>query len=202
MSNDADKLYLTFQATDLDIINKIIRHGITLTINGSGKMNDQGGIAITFPALVEKGFPHNNIAPVNLDKPELMQTASFIEMINTQLVSETKNIKIAGINGVKDTISIYNPEGIMAAALFDANGVFTSELAVPLKHLGLSVNEQKSFVYNIKLNGGTGFRKEITAGITSLKVENSSLVFGGPTAETAQSLFSPTDFRAEYTLAK
>ena len=51
ISNDSEKLYLTVQAIDLDIINKIVCGGITLTINGTGKMKDQGGKVITFPAL-------------------------------------------------------------------------------------------------------------------------------------------------------
>ena len=201
ISNDNDKLYLTFQASDLDIINKIICQGITLTVNGSGKMKDQEGVAITYPAVNRKYFPWDD-TPVNLSRRDLMQTASFIEEINKELSFKTRDIKISGINGIKDTISVYNREGIRAAALFDNKGVFTSELAVPLELLGLFSNVQQPFVYNIKVNGGLVLRKEMKIGITSLSVENGTVVFGGPTAEKIKGLYASTDFWAEYTLAK
>lgn len=201
ISNDADRLYLTFQATDLDIINKIICQGITLTVNGSGKMKDQDGVAVTYPAVNKKYFPWDD-TPVNLSRRDLMQTASFIEEINKELSFKTRDIKISGINGIKDTISVYNPQGIRAAALFDDKGVFTSELAVPLKLLGLSSNIEQPFFYNIKVNGGLVLRKETQAGLTSMSVENGTVVFGGPAAEKIKGLYATTDFWAEYTLAK
>ena len=144
LSNDNDKLYLTIQATDPDIVNKIISKGITLTINGTGKMKDQEGLAITFPFLNKADFPP--FGPYIDDKTDPIA-------MNTQMTGKVKDIKITGVKGIKDTISIYNQEGIKTITLFNEEKALTYELAMPLKYLGLSANEQKPFTYNIKLNG-------------------------------------------------
>ena len=144
ISNDDDKLYLAVLAPDQDIANKIINAGITFTINGSGKAHDESGMAITFPFLYYED--HRPAYP-------LLDYNKEAIVMNKQLTDKTKDIRVAGIKGIKDTISIYNPEEIKAAALFGEDRVFTYELAIPLKYLGLSVKEPQPFVYTIKLNG-------------------------------------------------
>ena len=161
ISNDNDKLYLSVKAKDLDIINKIICGGITLTINGSGKTKDKDGMSITYPALNKNSF-RRAVLPVDFDSPFIgvrgtsistKQADSLTDIINKRLISKATDIAIAGIKGITDTISIYNPENIKASALFDNEKNLTYELAVPLKSLGLSVTDSKPLVYNIKLNG-------------------------------------------------
>ncbi|HCN84775.1 MAG TPA: hypothetical protein DIT07_14330 [Sphingobacteriaceae bacterium] len=66
ISNDDDKLYLTVQATDLDVINKILEGGVSLRINGLGKMKDQGGKVITYPVIVKEKFRQT----IDIDKPD------------------------------------------------------------------------------------------------------------------------------------
>jgi len=148
ISNDDDKLYLVVLAADQDIANKIINAGITFTINGSGKAHDEGGMAVTFP------FLYYNDCRLNLP---LLDYNKEITVWNQQLTAKTKDIRVSGIKGIKDTISIYNPEGIKVAALFGEDAVFTYELAIPLKYLGLSVKDPKPFVYAIKLNGSANY---------------------------------------------
>src|SRR5476649_2012908 len=48
VSNDDAKLYLTIQASDKLVINKIMSGGITFTIQKSGKKTDKDGISITY----------------------------------------------------------------------------------------------------------------------------------------------------------
>ena len=225
ISNDNDKLYLTVQATDLDIINKIICKGIALTINGTGKMKDQEGVAITFPVLNDDAFPrgqrgeaHAGMA-IYLDKPASWPADSFMVVLNKDLSSKAKDIKVTGVKEITNSlISIYNPEGIKAVALFDNKTIFTYELAVPLKYLGLSVKNPKPFVYNIKL---PGWNPDLTNGAAvsaSLRTQRPALRrdftkygpdpvtrlfdFDGPTVPRLKQLFGPSNFWGEYTLAK
>jgi len=51
LSNDDDNLYLTLQATDEDIIRKIINGRISFTINKSGKKSEQDAVVITYPLI-------------------------------------------------------------------------------------------------------------------------------------------------------
>ncbi len=216
ISNDDDKLYLTVQATDLDIIMKIIEGGVTLTINGAGKMKDQEGVAITYPVLNKKLFPETGPA-INIDKPESWTADSFIVVLNRELITKATDIQVVGVREISNhMLSIYNPEGIKVSALFDNKTVLTYELAVPLKHLGLSVNE--SLVYNIKLNGmgydGTfktlnqGFRhlrtkvyQRLRSGARpALADDGINLTFVGPNVPLVVQMISPTDFWGEYKL--
>lgn len=153
LSNDDNKLYLTVQATDLDIIEKIIEGGITLTINGTGKMKDEGGVAFTYPVLDKSSFPETGPA-IDIDKPESWTADSFMVKLNKDFIARATDIKVTGVKEIpKSMLSIYNPEGIKASALFDNKTILTYELAVPLKYLGLSVSNSKQLFYNIKLSG-------------------------------------------------
>jgi len=223
ISNDDDKLYLAVQATDLDIINKIICAGITLTINGTGKMKDQGGIAITYPIIEIQNRQSGPSA--DLDNQFKLQADSFILALNAEFGSKAKDIRVEGVKEIPNhLISIYNPEGIKAAAYFDDKTNFTYELAVPLKYLGLSVSESKPFVYNIKLRSleggypgtvdfkgaptdvGQPFIKALNVQRRSIKTimfksldrENNTAIWG----DRLLNLVNPTDFWGEYTLSK
>jgi len=221
LSNDNDKLYLAVQATDLDIIEKIIEGGLTLTINGTGKMKDQEGVAITYPVLDKYSFPETGPA-IDIDKPASWAADSFMVRLNKAFIARAKDVRVTGVKEIPNhLLSIYNPEGIKVAALFDNKTVLTYELAVPLKYLGLSVNEPKSLVYNIKLNGMgydgdfqslmQGFRnqrkktyREILSSGTrpGLDESGSNLTFIGPMVPILIQMISPTDFWGEYTLSK
>lgn len=153
ISNDDDKLYLTVLAADEDIANKIINAGLTFTINGSGKLKEEGGMSIIFPFLYKEDH-RPNLPLIDYNKE--------ISVWNKQFTDKAKDIRVAGIRGVKDTISIYNQDGIKAAALFGEDAVFTYELAIPLKYLDLSVNDPRPFVYSIKLNGTANYPYNLT----------------------------------------
>ena len=155
ISNDNSDVYLVVKvnAKDLDISNKIINAGLTFTINGSGKAKNESGMSITFPFLYKEDH-RPNLPLIDYNKE--------ISVWNKQFTDKAKDIRVAGIAGIKDTISIYNPEGIKVVALFGEDAVFTYELAIPLKYLELSVNDPHPFVYSIKLNGTANYPYNLT----------------------------------------
>ena len=204
ISNDNDHLYLTVQATYLDIIRKIISGGVSLFINKSDKKVDAGAIAITYPVFNSINKPQINF----IDKPEIvagskssvMRADSFMRANNTRLVNNSKYIKVTGIKNLDPLISVYNEEGIKASALFDNKMVYTYELAVPLKLLDLSANSQTKFNYNITLNEiqledmpGVNIKMDSKGTITSVIIDRK--------LTPKMNISSPTYFWAEYTLA-
>jgi len=62
IANSADNLYLVVQATDPDIISKIISGGITFTIKNADKKNTTDAVTITYP-LKPKPAPRAASAP-------------------------------------------------------------------------------------------------------------------------------------------
>jgi hypothetical protein len=228
LSNDNDKLYLTVQASNLDIINKIVCGGVTLTINGSGKMKDQGGIAVTYPVIEidnkYNGPPISFMQILQVEEDNEIyrkKLDSFMVFFNKKFAEKAKDIRVEGLGEIPNRlISIYNPEGIKTAALIDNKRLFTYELSVPLKFLGSALNASKPFNYSIKLSGmnadladmrsvGNAMRAqrgETTKGgresITAFNMINGVFVFDGPIVPRLKELFSPSVLWGEYTLAK
>ncbi len=241
LANDDDKLYLVVQATDRQIINKIIGGGVILTIQKSGKKTDKNGISIIYPLFDAKDRPYvrggsdgggtvkvfaigggggggggamsaDAIQSVNVvrgsDSPAAnakMEGDSIMNVYNTRLDEKSKNIGVIGIPGLDTLISVYNADGIKTGERFNNKMVYTYELSIDLKKLGLSVNDVAKFAYHIKLNGAS-------MGVVNVKIDGGAGGAPDPAMqEKVQQLMSqlgvnngsaPTDFWGEYVLAK
>jgi hypothetical protein len=208
IANDDDKLYLIMQGKSEDVISKMIKGGVTLTINISGKKNDKEGAVVTYPAINTSGGFNINMG----NKPKITHDVtfdkkkadSFMYVINNELGNKSKFITVSGIKEIADdSISIYNEYGIKATSLVDGQINYTYELAIPLKYLGLNISHAQKFIYNIKFNEvndlGVG---AVAKGIKSFSVVDGMFIVIGPTADRAMYLMNPTDFWGEYILAK
>ena len=212
IANDDDKVYLALQATDADIIRKIVLGGVTFTLNTPGKKNDKNGIAITFPAYDKRYVPlylilNNRPEPTKDTLKNRIQADSFMNAYNDKI---SNSLKLIGVEGIKqitdDLISIYNEDGINAASRFDHKICYTYELAIPLKYLEFASGKPLKLSYNIKLNGmipkgstmvDTG-RPDI---ISFVGPDGKSYTAGKATPEN-MALAYPTDFWGEYVLAR
>ncbi|MFD0748521.1 hypothetical protein ACFQZS_00100 [Mucilaginibacter calamicampi] len=209
IANNHDFLYLTVKATDAQIIKKIIVGGLAFTINKSGNKKDKNGAVITFP-FYEKGknYPFVTLETATEIKRDAANYASrWDSLINTSNNKIKAGFKFIGTSGLKDIaedmISVYNTEGISAAAMLDDKLVYNFELAVPLKLLGGGTT-LKTLAYNIKLNGHA-------FGGSDLKDSGRFVIWVGRDGQNYRmedssprswSLASSTDFWGEYTLAK
>nr|WP_294793404.1 hypothetical protein [uncultured Mucilaginibacter sp.] len=209
IANSRDYLYLAIQATDVEIIQKLITGGLAFTINTNGK-KDKNSLVITFP-VYEKGKSHPYL---NLEKPKeingdkanySMRLDSLISSGNSKITNAFKFIGISGLKNITDEmIPIYNVEGISAAAMLDNSLYYNFELSIPLKLIAGNSRPEK-LLYNIRLNG-------LAFGGSDLKmVRDRFLVFKGSDGKDYMlgdatprnwSLATPSDFWGEYTLAK
>lgn len=205
MSNNDQYLYLVMQAKDPDVINKIFSGGITLTIQGSGKKTEKDGISITYPIASQKGGILFNLISRKGSVPDASAKAadSVMRHNNNTIQSQCKFIKVGGIKGVDTLISVYNQDGISSAGLFDDKKIYTLEMGIPLKYLELSTTEM--FSYHIRLNGKT------LAVSDHVIVQNpdhtpatgmAAVSIMAAFSKAENSMFAPTDFWGEYTLAK
>lgn len=209
IANSGDYLYLAIHATDVEIIQKIITGGISITINTNGK-KDKNGLVITFP-VYEKGKSHPYL---NLEKPKEFngdkanykaRLDSLITNGNTKIKAAFKFISISGLKSITDEmIPIYNVEGIAAAAMLDNSLYYNFELSVPLKLLASNSIPEK-LAYNIKLNGfafGGSDLKMVRDRFLVYKGSDGKDYMVGDATPRNWSLATPTDFWGEYTLAK
>lgn len=209
IANNQDYLYLAVQATDQQIIKKIIVGGLDFTINTSGNKKDKDSAIITFP-FYQKGQNHPYVtlekaSEINKDLPSYASRwDSLINTSNNKIKSGFKFIGTSGIKNITDEmIPVYNAEGISAAAMLDNNLYYNFEMAVPLKLLAGNATIN-SIAYNIKLNGHA-------FGGSDLKDSGRFVMWVGRDGQNYRmedssprswSLASATDFWGEYALAK
>lgn len=155
IANDNNKLYLTLQATDEYIIKKIIWGRVVFSINRLAKKKDANTITITYPNIKRTERPNINFKEtpklIEGNKASIARADSFSNLANKSLTEKAKIIKVTGIKTLDTLISIYNTDGIKTAIRFDNKMVYTYELAIDLKLLGLTANNTDKFYYNLML---------------------------------------------------
>jgi len=192
IANDNDNLYFVIRAKYNEVLDKIIRGGITITINHSVNKKDLNAVSVTYPVLrdndmtlVTSMIARKSYPKANSDTSVTVQ----VDDLNQLLESKAKQINIAGIKSIADSsISVYNTQGLKAAELFDRKMQYTCELAIPLKFLSLSAG--RPFSYQVKLNEPAAF-KLIPGG-----------KFPPPMVGQGGIKIATTDFWGEYVLAK
>lgn len=211
MANDDENLYLVIQTLDYNIVDKIVAMGATLTIQKMGKSNPTGAVSITYPTSTTLSFSNSRDRIARKDT-SAKTTDSLMRDYNARLGRQCKQIGVHGIKDMDTLISAYNEDGIKVACLFSNKQSFTLELSVSLKQLGLTAADGAKFAYHLKLNG-----KKLLA----MKMDINNVRMGdtglppGPEIDKAELQASmdhlmssiaqrdgPTDFWAEYTLAK
>lgn len=209
MANDDENLYLVIQVTEGVNISKIISAGITLIINKQESNGDKNAFSLTYPIFDVKDRPNINVKDkikiVPGSTASLRKADSVMQVNNKRLSSKSKFIRVTGFKGMDSLISVYNQDGIKAAELLDNKVVYTYELSIALKQLGLSVDDAAKFAYTIKSNG-TKMAAMNGYVITKTEGRVSQMMDILPGAYTRmpdlQILISTTDFSGEYTLVK
>jgi hypothetical protein len=210
IANDDDNLYLVVQAVKSVIISNIIRGGITFTINhGIGK-KDKNAVSVIYPVLnrVDRSaigyFLIKRRDKITDTVAMQKHTDSVMYALNKQIGSRSKQIMVTGVSGIDSVISVYNLDGIKAAALFNHKLAYTYELAIPLKYLGLTADSKTPFSYNIKVN----YTPPNVSGINikdvkSISISGNTATISGPgmgNIEVDMLSGGYTDFWGEYTL--
>lgn len=201
LANDDENLYLIVQATQPDIISRIMGGGITLGIQQSGKKDDKDAISITYP--ITEQTPYFNLRKKkNVVEDTSAHAADSLMMHNNALLDKyCKWIKTNGIAGLEPMIPVYNTDGIKAANLFNNKKIYTYELSVNLKLIHIPVKSGATFSYHIRINGA---KSPATFTVLSATPGNEAFMeqFVAKANEVSAALAAPTDFWGEYTLAK
>jgi len=187
IANDDKNLYLIIQAKKALPVTKIGQKGITFTIQRSGKKEYNDGMGITYPTT--------KLTFIFLAGPYNPATADSLMLKSNNLIRDmVKDIRVTGIKDIDTSISVYNEQGIKAVCLFDNKRVLTYELAIPLKVLGLSLNDPIKFAYNVRLNG---------LSMSNPQFNDTENAMAREALSRATAMMSAvTDFWGEYTLAK
>ncbi|MFD2145887.1 hypothetical protein [Mucilaginibacter antarcticus] len=190
LANDDKNLYLVVRAKYRNIIDKILRGSVTLSVSPTTDKKDPKSVSVTYPVLYpEVGVLTNAYARKHNEQEESKGAPVNTASLNELYAARQKVIIVKGIDGITDEeMPIYNTEGIKTGAFFDDKLNYTFELAIPLKHLKLP--DSSPFSYHIKVNEQPTVKR--TGGGGSIDV---------PPPMMATDMVS-TDFWGEYTLAK
>ncbi|MCC8424241.1 hypothetical protein [Mucilaginibacter sp. UR6-11] len=207
IANDDNKLYLTVQATKKEIINKIINGGVSFTVGKAAKKTTVGGITVTYPVFDMQDRPVINLnafADIVAGSNGAEKRAdSLMKTNNENLAQKSKFIRLTGLKDLDTLTSIYNTDGIKVANAFDNKMVYTVEMSIELKLLGMSAKDQTHFNYNIRFNE---IQIDFVPGIMITRNEDGTIalmnVVNSKLANSYISALSTTDCWGEYTLAK
>jgi len=147
LANDQENLYMAIKITDRLNQMKILRAGITFSIDTKGKKKET--YSLTFPLNVNGNQPPpvekmDNGDVTKEDRDELMR-----EQITT-----LRGIKVAGFKDIEDDmITTSNTYGIKTAINYDDNGNLIYEAAIPLKFFNAGDITKNEWAFNFKING-------------------------------------------------
>lgn len=204
VSNDNKNLYLTLLAPYKDACEKVLRGGITFTTSkwiDKRRKNDAAKKSVTFPVL--KIAQYLNVFSdfdeyLIYEKDTLKNKRKLDSLLNRINQKATTLFKIINIDGI--TFLVKSNPNIVASAQFNKKLDFVYELSVPLKYIGMDINYNKPFSYNITLKGET---EEISNRKVNPNMPEPMLKPGVAAPPPASmDKFAPTDFWGEYVLAK
>ena len=202
VSNDDQNIYLTIKIKNLLVMTKIVKGGVSFTINHTVKKKDDFPITVTYPVL--KSGDANSISSLVNIKAGVHNKVTGIdnsfESLNNAFTTKSKVLNVHGIKDIDisdDEMSIYNDKGIKAASRFDKPLAYIYELAIPLKYLALPNNGTDAFSYHIKLNV-----KDTEINFDTAVPVNLAHADLPPPPPPATISIAATDFWGEYTLAK
>ncbi len=153
LANDNQNLYLAIRFNDRTEQERIMRAGLTWSVNPKGKKKD--AYSLTFPVAEQ----NNGQMPV-LPKPDEGSTSSEDhermnrdEMRKARL-TQLRSMKVTGFKDIDyDIITTTNSYGFKAALNFDEEGNLIYEAAIPLKFFDADDVAKNEWAFNIKVNG-------------------------------------------------
>jgi len=222
ISNDDKNLYLTVMVPEREVIRRILNGGLTLAVNRSGKKDDANSAGITFPVFdnANRFTPRfgGSLNTANMHGQNILtdeeranmvmvggrvgipltvsQADSLMRDNNQNFPSKTPSIGVKGIKNIDSLISVYNVDGIKAAAMFDNKATYTYEMALPLKYLPAGTSGSDKLTYHLMINEILPPPPTIEVSVPNGALKAPTVSLNGPPPQAG------TDFWGEYILAK
>ncbi|HEY4326601.1 MAG TPA: hypothetical protein VGN20_21630 [Mucilaginibacter sp.] len=150
IANDQDNVYMAIRITDRLDQRKIIKSGITFSVDPKGKKKET--FSITFPLNVQGGAPA--LPSPKAEDGEV--TKQDREELMRERITTLRGIKVVGFKDIEDDmITTSNTYGIKTAINYDDDGNLVCEAAIPLKFFHSDDPAKNEWAFNFKINGIT-----------------------------------------------
>lgn len=149
LANTKDTLYMAIRVDDRAEQTKILKAGITFSIDTKGKKKET--YSITFPLNVQGNAPSADVSKSEIggditqqDRDELMR----------ERITTLRGIKVVGFKDIEgDMITTSNTYGFQTAVNYDKNGYLICEAAIPLIYFHADDITKNEWEFNFKING-------------------------------------------------
>jgi len=148
-ANTKDTLYMAVRAIDRSEQVRILKAGITFSINTKGKKKES--YSITFP-LATNGTAQLTNIQIGSGEDSKQDHEALMQAVLTVL----RGIKATGFKDIEDEmITTSNTYGIKTAVDYDDKGYLVCEAAIPMQLFHASEALKNEWAFNIKINGIT-----------------------------------------------
>jgi hypothetical protein len=150
LANDQDNLYMAIRINDRSEQIRVLRSGLTMSIDTRGKKKES--FSITFPV----GDLRSNDLPEQADdlqgKTDITQEDRD-ELMRARL-TKLREIRVSGFKDIEgETITTSNTYGIKTAIDYDKDGNLVYEAAIPLKFFHVDDLVKNEWAFDFKING-------------------------------------------------
>ncbi len=148
VANNKDTLYMAIRVSDRSEQARILRAGITFSIDPKGKKKET--FSLTFPLNLDGGTP---LSVIRKDDNGDITQQDRDELIRERLTT-LRGIKVVGFKDIEgDMITTSNTYGIQMAINYDEKDYLVCEAAIPLKFFHADDPAKNEWAFNFKING-------------------------------------------------
>jgi len=153
LANDQDNLYMAIRINDRSQQIRVLRAGLTLSIDTRGKKKES--FSITFPVGdLSQNDPAQSAADLQAAGGDVTQE-NRDELMRARL-TKLREIRVSGFKDIEgETITTSNTYGIKTAIDYDKDGYLVYEAAIPLKFFHADDLAKNEWAFNFKINGIT-----------------------------------------------
>jgi|EP01037_Dinobryon_pediforme_P015114 YD repeat-containing protein len=149
IANTKDTLYMAIRVNDRSEQMRILRAGITFSIDPKGKKKET--YSITFPLNVAGGAP---VADLKKDEAPVDVTQEDRDELMRARLTNLRGIKVVGFKDIEgDMITTSNTYGFQTAVNYDDKGYLICEAAIPMSFFHADDLIKNEWAFNFKING-------------------------------------------------
>lgn len=150
LANDKDNLYMATRINDRSEQIRVLRAGLTLSIDTRGKKKES--FSITFP------IGDQSLSGLSQQVTDLQGTNDVTQEDRDNLkeaqLTKLREIRVSGFKDIEgETITTSNTYGIKTAIDYDKDGNLVYEAAIPLKFFHVDDLAKNEWAFNFKING-------------------------------------------------
>jgi len=150
IANTKDTLYIAVRINDRSQQRRILKAGITFSIDPKGKKKES--YSMTFPLNMGGSAPVANLQ--NKDEAPGDITQEDRDELMRQRITTLRGIKVTGFKDIEDEmITTSNTYGFQASVNYDESGYLVCEAAIPMTFFHADALAKNEWAFNFRING-------------------------------------------------